>query len=153
MMDVTAKVERARDLFLQGYNCAQSVAAAFAPEMGMDEKTVLRLASGFGGGVGGTRNVCGAVSGMVMALSMLRGYDESDDMPGKKQLYTTIQHMCACFTQQYETLNCRLLLEKAGVAAKSTPSERTPEYYAERPCARYVEACAAILARELNEEA
>ena len=62
------KIARARELFLSGYNCAQSVAAAFAPEMGMSETDVLRLSSGFGGGMG-TANVCGAVTGSVAALS------------------------------------------------------------------------------------
>ena len=44
-----AKAERAKALFQQGYNCAQSVAVAFAPEMGLSEETAARLASAFGG--------------------------------------------------------------------------------------------------------
>lgn len=153
MIDKQAKVRRAAELFLSGYNCAQSVAAAFAPETGLDESTVLRLSGGFGGGVGGLRNVCGAFSGLTLVYSLLHGYDENDDLEAKKALYAAIQHMAARFTETHDTLICRSLLEKAGIEAKSVPSERTPAYYRERPCVRYVEACAGILADELNKEA
>ena len=151
MINKQQKVERARDLFLEGYNCSQAVAAAFTPEMGLDVKTVLRLSSGFGGGMGGLRNTCGAVSGMCMALSMLRGYDEADDMETKKHLYATVQHMALQFEERFSTLVCRDLLALNGIEAQKEPSERTPEYYRTRPCARYVEACAAILCDTLNE--
>lgn len=149
-IDRQAKVDRARELYLSGYNCAQSVASAYAPEMGLDEKTVLRLASGFGGGMGGMRGVCGAMSGMLMVYSMLEGYHETDDMPGKRALYAAEQRMAARFTDAYGDLHCRALLKRAGVEAGSMPSERTPEYYQKRPCVHYIEACAGILAEELE---
>lgn len=151
MIDREQKILRARELFLSGYNCAQSVAAAFAPEMGMEERTVLRLSSGFGGGLGGLRVMCGTVSAMCMVMSCVHGYDDADDFDGKKHLYATEQRMAARFTDRYGTLNCRELLTAAGVEVKNTPSERTPEYYRKRPCVRYAEACAGILADELNE--
>ncbi len=150
-MYVEEKVARARELFLSGYNCAQSVAAAFAPEMGMEEKTVVRLISGFGGGLGGLREMCGAFSGACMVVSQLHGYDEAEDMEGKKSLYALEQRLGARFMDEYGTLNCRALLAKAGIEATNAPSERTPEYYRKRPCARYVEACARILAQELED--
>ena len=145
------KIAKARELFLSGYNCAQSVAGAFAPEMGMDELQVIRLSSGFGGGLGGIRVLCGAFSAVGMVMSQVNGYDDAEDMEGKKSLYAAIQRLGAIFTDKYETLNCRELLNKAGIEAKSMPSERTPEYYRTRPCVRYVEACAGILADELGK--
>ena len=145
------KIAKARELFLSGYNCAQSVAGAFAPEMGMDELQVIRLSSGFGGGLGGIRVLCGAFSAVGMVMSQVNGYDDAEDMEGKKSLYAAIQRLGATFTDKYETLNCRELLNKAGIEAKSMPSERTPEYYRTRPCVRYVEACAGILADELGK--
>ena len=145
------KIAKARELFLSGYNCAQAVAGAFAPEMGMEELAVARLASGFGGGVRGIRVLCGAFSAMCMVMSQVHGYDDAEDMEGKKSLYAREQRLGAIFTDQYETLNCRELLAKAGIEAKSMPSERTPEYYRVRPCVKYVEACAGILADEIGE--
>lgn len=152
-IDREAKITRARELFLSGYNCAQSVFVAYAEEAGLTESLALRLSSGFGGGMGGLRSVCGAVSGMFMVVSALRGYDDAADTEGKKRLYAREQAMAARFAEAYEVLDCRDLLKRNQIAASAAPSERTPEYYAKRPCARYVEACAGIVADELNGEA
>ena len=59
--------KKARKLFREGYNCAQSVFCTFAEDFGLDFETALKLASSFGGGMGRMREVCGAVSGMFMA--------------------------------------------------------------------------------------
>ena len=56
-------VTKARTLFQKGYNCAQSVAGAFHEEMGVSLETAVRMASAFGGGMGGQRETCGAVTG------------------------------------------------------------------------------------------
>lgn len=66
------KAERARELFLEGCNCAQAVFLAFAEDK-LDRETALKIASGFGGGMAGMRDVCGAVSGMFMAYGLLCG--------------------------------------------------------------------------------
>ena len=73
------KGEIAKSNFLKGYNCAQSVALAFKDELNMEEKTIALLVSGFGGGMGRMREVCGCVSGMVFVLSYLYGYSEPKD--------------------------------------------------------------------------
>lgn len=73
-MAVTRR-ETAERLFLQGYNCAQSLAGAFADVTGLEQAVMLRLASSFGGGMGRLREVCGAVTGSLMILSMVYGYD------------------------------------------------------------------------------
>ncbi|MBQ3141799.1 MAG: C_GCAxxG_C_C family protein, partial [Clostridia bacterium] len=45
-------VQKARELFVEGYNCAQAVFAAFCDVTGMDFNTALKLSSSFGGGMG-----------------------------------------------------------------------------------------------------
>ena len=85
-----------------------------------------------------------------MVLGALRGYSDAADFEGKKQLYADVQRLHAAFTAVHETSNCRQLLQKSGIVAKAQPSERTPEYYQKRPCARYIELCAQLLAEELN---
>ena len=62
--------EKARELFLSGCSCSQAVFAAFAEDFGMDPETALKLASSFGGGMGGMRETCGAVSGMLMTAGL-----------------------------------------------------------------------------------
>ena len=103
--------ERALKYFSDGYNCAQSVFAAFSEEMGMDEKTALRLSSAFGGGMGRLREVCGAVSGMFMVLSVLYGYDDAKDDDAKKLLYSRVQALAEEFKKDYGTIICRDLLQ------------------------------------------
>ena len=63
--------ERAAELFLQGYNCAQAVAVAFCDVTGLEPDFTARMASSFGGGMGRMREVCGAVSGMLMVAGLV----------------------------------------------------------------------------------
>ena len=63
--------EAAYAYFLKGYNCSQSVVAAFAPQLGLTEEMALRLSAGFGAGIGRMREVCGAFCGVVTVLSMV----------------------------------------------------------------------------------
>ena len=70
---------KAAELFLGGYNCAQSVVVAFCDVTGLEVDFAAKLASSFGGGMGRMREVCGAVSGMLMVLGLLYGYDTPGD--------------------------------------------------------------------------
>lgn len=131
---MTPKAEKARGYFERGYNCAQAVFTAFAGEVGMDEQTALRLSSSFGGGMGGLREVCGAVSGMFMVMGMLKGYDAPDDPEAKKQHYARLQELAGRMEGQYGTLICRDLLKNNEIEPLPVPSERDAEYYTKRPC-------------------
>ena len=139
--------EKARNYFLEGYNCAQSVACAYADEMDMTEEQAAKLASGFGGGMGRMREVCGAVSGAVLVYSRLHGYSDPEDQIAKAHHYARVQQICLAFQEKWNTIICRDLL--AGLdAAKDTspaPDARTPEYYRTRPCVRFVETAAQLL--------
>ena len=152
MLDPEAKVETARRLWYAGYSCSQSVAATFAPEMNMTEKQALRLSSGLGGGMGGLRVFCGAITSAFLVLGQLLGFDDADEFERKKWLYALEQNAAARFTEIYGTCNCRELMQKAGILVKAEPSPRTPEYYRVRPCGLYVEQMVRILVDILNEE-
>ena len=67
------RAEHAAQLFVEGYNCAQAVAMAFSDLIGMDEKRTAKMISSFGGGMGRLREVCGAVSGMLLVTGTLYG--------------------------------------------------------------------------------
>ena len=75
--------------FLKGYNCSQSVVAAFAPQIGLTEETALRLSAGFGAGIGRMREVCGAFCGVVTVLSMV--YADPADPKDKSRMYALVQ--------------------------------------------------------------
>ena len=134
---------KAAELFLNGYNCAQAVAVAFSDLTGLDEILSARLASSFGGGMGRMREVCGAVSGMLMVAGILYGYDTPGDDIAKKAHYTLVQELAGQFRERNGSIVCREILKNP--PSDPAPSERTAEYYASRPCARMVYSAATIL--------
>ena len=139
----------AAELFLEGYNCAQAVAVAFCDVTGLDEKFTARLASSFGGGMGRMREVCGAVSGMLMVAGLLYGYDDPKADAAKKELYQLVQEWAGQFRAEVGSILCRELLDNP--PSDPNPSPRTAEYYAKRPCARMVFTAAKILDEYIAE--
>ncbi len=135
--------QKAAELFLEGYNCAQAVVIAFSDLTGMDKDYAAKLSSGFGGGMGGLREVCGAVSGMNLVLSYLYGYESPTDDEAKKQLYSQVRELAEQFREQTGSIICREILKNPPV--DPNPSPRTAEYYAKRPCARMVMVAADLL--------
>ena len=136
--------EKARDLFLEGYNCAQAVFGAYAQEAGMSHEDAMKLASSFGGGMGGLRDTCGAVSGMIAAAGLKWGYADSQNLEEKTAHYARVRRLIEAFEAEHGSHVCRELLA-AIENLKTDPSERTPEYYRTRPCARFVETAARLL--------
>ena len=144
------KGELAEKYFNDGYNCAQAVVLAFCDEMNMNKETALRLASSFGGGMGRLREVCGAVSGMAMVASMLKGYSDPKDHEGKKALYKLTQEMCAEFEREMGSVICRNLLGLKPGESLPEPSIRTEEYYRSRPCVKACRVAAEITEKYLD---
>lgn len=151
MSDVK-KREVAEKYFLDGYNCAQAVALAFAEYAGMNDECVLKSVSGFGGGVGRMREVCGAISGMAFICGWIFGYSDANAVTEKKELYSVIQELCDRFKRKNGSIICRDLLGAKLSVVSSTPEARTPEYYKTRPCAKLVGDAAEILEEYLKEK-
>jgi C_GCAxxG_C_C family probable redox protein len=99
--------EIAVTFFSQDFNCAQSVLAAFAPQLGMEEARLLKMASPFGGGVARRGHICGAVSGGLMALGMAEG---ADIPAGKEDAYRLGQEFLRRFEARHKSIVCRELL-------------------------------------------
>lgn len=148
---MSKKVERAKELFLEGYNCAQAVAGAFCEDVGMDFDTAIKLSSSFGAGMGMLREVCGALSGAFMIIGLKYGYASPTDMEAKTEHYKLIREIAEKFKEQNGSIICRELLQSVNAKKQNTPSERTKEYYKERPCLAMVESAAAVIDNILNE--
>ena len=145
--------EKAEALFLQGYTCAQAVLLAFEDITGLEHTTAAKLASGFGGGMGRLREVCGAVSGMFMVYDLVCGYADPGDMEAKKRTYADIRELAARFSAQSGgSIVCRELLAGVQTTAGGDPEQRTPEYYAKRPCPALVALAADVLDEFLREK-
>ena len=147
-----SKREKAIALFEEGYNCAQAVAGAFRDEVGMELDAIVKLASGFGGGFGRLREVCGAVSGMVLVANMLYGYESPTDNESKMNWYKDIQSIILKFKNRNGSYVCRELLNLPENGEKSpVPEKRTAEYYKKRPCKEIVGEAADILEKFIAE--
>ena len=132
-----------------GYNCAQSVFLAFAEDFGFDKDTALKLSSSFGGGMGRLREVCGAVSSMFAIAGLKNGYTEPDNDEIKAEHYARIQALAEKFKAKHETIICRELLGLPEGADSPIPSERTEQYYQERPCEHFIKTAAEIIEQEI----
>ena len=116
------KGEIARQYFLNGYNCAQAVALAFCDELALPPETALRLVSGFGGGMGHTKNTCGAITGAVMALSAIVGRENpaAKETVGERitelqqGIYPIVDKMVNEIKDEYGTLICSELSNPFG---------------------------------------
>jgi C_GCAxxG_C_C family probable redox protein len=153
MINIEERVERARNYFTAGYNCAQAVAMAFDDIMDMDVNMVARTAAPFGGGMGRMREVCGAVSGMTLVAGAISPSIDPKNMDERKANYALVQSFASQFRAENGDIVCRRLLglEPAAEKAESAmPSERTAEYYRKRPCVEYVATAARIVAEHLS---
>lgn len=128
----------AHDLFKQGYNCAQAVVLAFADVLPLEFKQLEAVSSAFGGGFAKTRNVCGAVSGIGMVLGLMSEMS-ADATKTKLDVYSNVRQCTDEFMKLNGTLLCgELLRNLTNITSDYVPSERTKEYYAERPCVKFV---------------
>ena len=153
--------------FSQGYNCAQSVVAAWADRYHIDHDTALRISASFGGGIGRMRLTCGAASGLFMLAGLETGSTDPKDREGKTRNYQVVQQLAEEFRKEMGSITCGELLglnnpSKTGHDNSSettmqpgtlspVPEPRTPEYYRKRPCKEIVGCASQIFARFLEQ--
>ena len=154
--NIEERVEKAGSLFKEGgYNCCQAVVLAYCDLFGMDEKTAAALSSGFGGGMGRMREVCGSVSGMVMLSGLLCPADNPSDKAGRTANYALVQEVAGEFRSINGSIICRELLgldkkPTEGQVESPVPSDRTAEYYKKRPCEELVRISARIIGNKIK---
>lgn len=147
------RTEKAVELFKSGFNCSQSVFAAFADVYGIDRTTALKVSAGLGGGVGRSREVCGAVCAAAMLTGLSCGATEGGDSEGKQRCYETVREIMDEFRKTNPSVVCRELLGlEGGNIPAAKPDERTPAYYKKRPCVQIVEDAARAVEKVLLKE-
>lgn len=134
----TELTDRAVELFNSGYNCAQATLCAFAPKIGLDEKYLRLVASDFGGGMSGARETCGAVTGMLMALGLLKGYDDVKDVMHKQRLYAEGRELIDDFTAEFGTTTCAELSTAVAAGFKAKPHPLVACHGNCRACSAFV---------------
>ena len=142
--------DEAHAAFMRGCNCSQAAVVPFASLMGMTEEQALRLAGGFGGGVGRMREVCGAFSGIVMVLGALYGFTDPKD---KSAFYAEVQELARRYAQRNGggSIICRELLGLEKAEGTPIAEARTAEYYKKRPCPELARVAADIMGEYIEE--
>lgn len=144
------RVEKAKDNFKNGYNCSQSVVAAYAPKFGIEKDIAVRMAEGFGGGMGRMRGVCGAVTAMYMLAGLKYSKAVPKDTDTRTLIYETVRNMAHEFEKINGTTVCAELLgDSKPNDSSANPEERTETYYKKRPCIKCVEDAAKIIEKVL----
>lgn len=151
VIDKQKRMKRAEELFMNGFNCSQSVATAFADVYGYTEEQMLRVSAGFGAGIGRMRLSCGAFNAMALLAGLENGSVTPGDREGKSANYKTVQQLAARFQEEHGSLICAELLKlKRDAPLSYEASERTAEYYQKRPCVKQIISAARIYAEYLE---
>ena len=164
MINIEERVEKAKRLFKEGgYNFCQAVVLAYNDVFGLPDDTAAALSSGFGGGMGRMREVCGSVSGMVMLAGLLEPATDPKNMAVRTANYALVQEVAGEFKAINGSIICRELLGLSPMGASATqsssdihgipespaPSERTEAYYKKRPCEEMVGISARIIGEKI----
>ncbi|MBO7192226.1 MAG: C_GCAxxG_C_C family protein [Bacteroidales bacterium] len=157
MFDIEERVAKAKRLFKdEGYNCCQAVVLAYNDVFGIDDRMAASLSSGFGGGMGRMREVCGSVSGMVFLCGLLSPADNPSDKNGRTRNYALVQEVAGEFKAQNGSIVCKELLGIVPIGSTASaptespePSDRTSEYYKKRPCEELVGISARIIGEKI----
>jgi len=102
--------DKAAELFLSGYNCAQSVLLSFADDLKFSKELAQKMAAGFGGGMGKQQETCGAVTGAIMVLGLLKGEEVNNNDELKNESYGSVKEFSRQFIAQFKTTNCGELI-------------------------------------------
>jgi C_GCAxxG_C_C family probable redox protein len=97
--------------FLAGYNCAQAVLYSFCDELSFDKETTLKLACGFGAGMGRQQEVCGAISGGIIAIGIKHGRGDKQAKAAADATYRIVGELMSRFESKHGTCICRGLLD------------------------------------------
>lgn len=161
MINIEERVQKAKQLFKEGgYNCCQAVVLAYNDIFSIDDATAAALSSGFGGGMGRMREVCGSVSGMVLIAGLLKPATDPSDKNARTENYALVQEVAAEFKALNGSIICKDLLSLTscnapagngfhGIPESPVPSDRTPEYYKKRPCEELVGISARIIGEKI----
>ncbi len=146
------KCEMAVEKFSSGYNCAQSILYAFGPELGLDEETALKLATAFGGGMGGSGEVCGAVTGAIMALGLKCGRGGQDDKSVAQQAYKKTLGLMQAFERVHGSYICRTLLGGIDLRTPGGMQQFKEQGLHQKVCARCVRTVGEILEEMIEKK-
>ncbi len=135
------RIDAALALFAEGTSCSQAVLGAFGPELGVEHGVCLRIAAGFGGGMGRQGKMCGAVTGALMVLGLQLAAPDPD---AKARVYAAVRDLCQRFTDRFDALDCTALLG-CDLGTPEGWEQAVARSFHTEICPRFVEGAAEIL--------
>ena len=145
-----SRIEQVVSMHAEGFSCAQALLAVYGPELGLDRETALKVAGGFGGGMGRMAGTCGAVTGAYMVIGLVHSMTKKGDLPQKERSYEYVRRFAEKFRERNRTLVCKELM---GVDV-STPegfAESKAKNIARTVCPKFVRDAAEILEEMLGD--
>ena len=136
--------ERAADYFARGCNCSQSVLAAYAEQFGLTEEQALKVAGGFGGGMGRMAETCGAVTGAIMVIGLKFASTTPGDIQGKENAYAVVREFVHRFKGRNVTVLCRELLD-CDISTPEGMKRAQQEKLIKKCCPKLIQDAAEIL--------
>lgn len=116
-----SRIEQAAERHSKGYNCAQAVFCTYCDLVGIDEETAFKMSEGFGAGMGGLQDTCGAVTGMFMVISAKNSGGLEVAGKTKAKTYALIKKLGEEFREMNSSIMCRDLLGVNGKKLRSCP--------------------------------
>lgn len=105
-----SKAKEARKQFEKGFSCAPSVLSAYSEQFGLGEELALKIACGFGGGIGRMGRTCGAVTGAVMVIGLKHGQASPADEASRRETHKLVKEFIDRFTALHGSVECRELI-------------------------------------------
>lgn len=133
------------DMFLKGYNCAQSVLYAFREETGLSEDISLKLSCGLGAGMGRKGEVCGAVTGGILVLGMRYGRGIYDGRSARDAAYAKTRELMSLFASAHGSCICRQLLNGCDLTTEEGQRFFKENEYLDKICKNCVQSVVGIL--------
>lgn len=144
----TKTSEKAVELFDSGFNCAEAVLLAISKEFNQKSSLIPRIATGFGAGVGRSGQICGALSGAVMAIGLLKGCDRGEEEREKRNAaYENVQQMVKAFEKEFGSSQCRMLTQ-CDLQTKEGQEKYRREELRKKLCPKFVGWCADYVAEK-----
>ncbi len=145
------RVDRAVSVFKEGFLCSQAILSVYGEPLGLAKETALKLAAGFGGGMGRNGQTCGAITGALMVIGLANGHVEAKAKADKARTYHAVERFMRAFEEIHGTVNCNDLLGHDLGDPEGYRKAKEGGLFTSA-CPKFVESAANILERMLDQD-
>jgi C_GCAxxG_C_C family probable redox protein len=105
-----SKAKEAKEQFEKGFSCAPAVFSTYSGQFCLEEELALKIACGFGAGIGRMGKTCGAVTGAVMVIGLKHGQLDVADEKSRQETHRLVKKLIDEFTALHDSTECRELI-------------------------------------------